>query len=133
MSHLFEELEAKFSILDAKIEQKKVFVEKLFNIWYEPISILRLFDKSKKKKNFKIKFRLQFWSESSMSIRSFCKHTWIAELWLGWPDDIETSTAKTVLMHSYKSDIADVLFIKFVNGSINFLPSRGSNGVNAPN
>ena len=30
MSHLFEELEAKFSILDAKIEQKKVFVEKLY-------------------------------------------------------------------------------------------------------
>ncbi len=36
-------------------------------------------------------------------------------------------------MHSYKSDIADVLCIKFVSGSMSFLPKRGSNGVNAPN
>ena len=39
----------------------------------------------------------------------------------------------TVLMHSYSNDIAEVLCIKFVNGSINFLPSLGSSGVKAPN
>ena len=39
----------------------------------------------------------------------------------------------TVLMHSYNNDMADVLWIKLVNGSISFLPNRGSNGVNAAN
>jgi hypothetical protein len=41
--------------------------------------------------------------------------------------------AITVLIHSYNRDIAEVLWIKFVNGSINFFPNRGSKGVNAPN
>ena len=36
-------------------------------------------------------------------------------------------------MHSYNSDIADVLLIKLVRGSINFLPNLDSKGVNAPN
>ena len=39
----------------------------------------------------------------------------------------------TVLIHSYSNDIADVLCIKLVSGSANFLPSLGSNGHNAPN
>ena len=29
--------------------------------------------------------------------------------------------------------MAEVLLIRFVSGSISFFPSRGSNGVNAPN
>ena len=43
------------------------------------------------------------------------------------------STAITVLMHSYSKDIAEVEWIRFVNGSINFFPNRGSSGVRAPN
>lgn len=43
------------------------------------------------------------------------------------------NTAITVFMHSYRRDIAVVLLIKFVKGSISFLPNRGSSGVNAPN
>jgi hypothetical protein len=66
----------------------------------------------------------------------------------GEPADMDMSTAMTVFIHSYSSDIADVLifefvylfkkyrfnlFIKFVNGSSSFLPSRGSSGTSAPN
>ena len=36
-------------------------------------------------------------------------------------------------MHSYSNDIAEVLWIKFVSGSISFFPNLGSNGVKAPN
>jgi len=36
-------------------------------------------------------------------------------------------------MHSYKSDIADVLLIKFLSGSSSFLPKRGSCGIKHPN
>ena len=36
-------------------------------------------------------------------------------------------------MHSYSRDIAEVLCIRFVSGSINFFPNLGSSGVKAPN
>ena len=39
----------------------------------------------------------------------------------------------TVPIHSYSSDIAEVLCIKLVNGSANFFPNRGSSGHKAPN
>ncbi len=42
---------------------------------------------------------------------------------IGLPEEMEISTAMTVLMHSYSSDIADVEWIRFVSGSISFLPS----------
>ena len=46
---------------------------------------------------------------------------------------VNHSPAMTVLIHSYSRDIADVLCIRLVRGSISFLPNRGSNGVSAPN
>jgi hypothetical protein len=39
------------------------------------------------------------------------------------PEEMEMSTAMTVLMHSYSSDIAEVEWIRFVRGSISFLPN----------
>ena len=42
---------------------------------------------------------------------------------MGIPVEMEMRTAITVLMHSYNSDMADVEWIRLVNGSINFLPS----------
>ena len=39
----------------------------------------------------------------------------------------------TVPIHSYSSDIAEVLCIKLVNGSASFFPNRGSSGHKAPN
>ena len=49
------------------------------------------------------------------------------------PEDMEIKTAITVLIHSYNKDMAEVLWIKLVKGSINFLPNLGSKGVRAPN
>lgn len=41
--------------------------------------------------------------------------------------------AITVWMHSYRSDIAGVVWIKVVMGGRSFLVRRGSNGVRAAN
>ena len=54
---------------------------------------------------------------------SFCTQSWMEAAWLGIPVEMEMRTAMTVLMHSYNSDMADVEWIRLVNGSINFLPS----------
>ena len=52
---------------------------------------------------------LQFWSLSSMSILSFCTHSCTEAACPGMPLLMLMSTAITVLMHSYSSDIAVVL------------------------
>lgn len=44
-----------------------------------------------------------------MSILSFCTHSCTEAAWPGMPLLMLISTAITVLMHSYSSDIADVL------------------------
>ena len=82
--------------------------------------VLRIFDMANSPRY------LRFWSESSIRILSFWTHNCIAAVWLGIPDEIEIRTAMTVLIHSYKSDMAEVEWIREVSGSINFLPNRGS-------
>ena len=87
----------------------------------------------------------KFWSESSIKMRNLSTHSWIIALLVSpgafklfkkaWENCKQNSHWKLswydlawikVLMHSYRSDIAEVELIKFFRGSSNFLPSRGS-------
>ncbi len=47
-------------------------------------------------------------------------------VWVGRP-------VMTVEIHSYKRDMAVVLWMRLVSGSTSFLPRRGSRGIRAPN
>jgi len=70
--------------------------------------------------------QVQFWSGSSMKIRSLEMESLTRFGWSSMP-------WVTVLMHSYSSDMAGVLLIRLVSGSTSFFDNLGSRGVRDAN